>query len=430
MVEWVGVPGKRHITNILNSQSPNKKRVVYPYPSEMFQDSDGDGVADVFDCSPRNPKKQGLIDAIIGGVKGLGKGTAVQGFKEGMARQGNPVTRAYQAARERRTQQRQEVLSRRSPVQVSRAEQRAIVQRLQAPAKEARRQRIVQRLKEEVSQRTPLPLQMEKGNPMYARRQKINYYQSRALNPKLTPQQRQRAAYLLNKAKGELQKKKEVITSRAIGVVFPVPSLTSYGSGSGKTIPGIPGRGRGRPRGSLDQRYAAYGGVYGYRKYVSEQKKKLRQQLALQQQMKVARLPQYETQAYTGQAQVQQVQPQVQPIQQAQLPSELQGQQITPEYAQFLAEQQAQTQYQQVPQQIPQQYQYQQPQPTQRPIGTVFKSSGGSPYPAVNSQPRIAPSSETIPYGYVEAVDLMTGRKYIKKLPPSERWTRQQGGYQ
>jgi len=38
-------------------------------------------------------------------------------------------------------------------------------------------------------------------------------------------------------------------------------------------------KGRGRPKGSLDKRYAPYGGVFGYRKYVSEQKKKMRELL-------------------------------------------------------------------------------------------------------------------------------------------------------
>lgn len=38
-----------------------------------------------------------------------------------------------------------------------------------------------------------------------------------------------------------------------------------------KTIRGVATGRRGRPRGSLDQRYAQYGGVYGYRKYMAQQ---------------------------------------------------------------------------------------------------------------------------------------------------------------
>jgi hypothetical protein len=38
-----------------------------------------------------------------------------------------------------------------------------------------------------------------------------------------------------------------------------------------RTIKGITRAGRGRPVGTLDKRYAAYGGVYGYRKYLASQ---------------------------------------------------------------------------------------------------------------------------------------------------------------
>ena len=40
-----------------------------------------------------------------------------------------------------------------------------------------------------------------------------------------------------------------------------------------KTVQGMKSGRRGRPKGTLDQRYAAYGGVYGYRKYMATQLK-------------------------------------------------------------------------------------------------------------------------------------------------------------
>ena len=72
--------------------------------------------------------------------------------------------------------------------------------------------------------------------------------------------------------------------------------------------------------------------------------------------------------------------------------------------------------------QIPNQYSQ---QSQQRPIRTVFKSSGGSPYPPVNNR-SLAPTNQTIPYGYVESVDTMTGRRFLKQLPKTEKWAGQQ----
>jgi len=69
-----------------------------------------------------------------------------------------------------------------------------------------------------------------------------------------------------------------------------------YGSAaipeSMRTVQGIKSGRKGRPRGSLDKRYAAYGGVYGWRKYQASQ---LRMQ-RLEQQRKMAVTPQQEQQ--------------------------------------------------------------------------------------------------------------------------------------
>jgi hypothetical protein len=134
-------------------------------------------------------------------------------------------------------------------------------------------------------------------------------------------------------------------------MVFPVQSMSSYGSG-GQRVQGVPGRGRGRPRGTLDKRYAQFGGVYGYRRWVGKQKRALREQLMRQKEaMKVQRIPEYEKeqykQAYPTQAGQMEQMSQVQQMptqQEQQLPPELQGQNLTPEYSQFEQQQQIQQQ--------------------------------------------------------------------------------------
>jgi len=57
--------------------------------------------------------------------------------------------------------------------------------------------------------------------------------------------------------------------------------------------------------------------------------------------------------------------------------------------------------------------------PLKRPIIPVFKSSGGSPYPPVEDRPL-----QTNPQGdFYEDVDLMSGRRIIKRRLPKEAWT-------
>jgi hypothetical protein len=90
--------------------------------------------------------------------------------------------------------------------------------------------------------------------------------------------------------------------------------------------------------------------------------------------------------------------------------------QLPQQYEQPQPVQQVQVQY---PQQMPSQEYI--PEPQKRPIATVFKSSGGSPYPPVNPQ-QLQPSNQTIPQGYVETTDLMTGRRYMKPVPRKEAW--------
>ena len=275
---------------------------------------------------------------------------------------------------------------------------------------------------------------IQKQHPNYARDMKQKHWQnklnemrydkkSKKYVPALNDKQRDQIKKQMAQVASELSTKKTQVRNAAIGYVFPVPSLTSYGSSGGgrKTVSGVPGRGRGRPRGTLDPRYARFGGVFGYRKYLSQQRQLAREQLQRQAiAMRQARQqPQYEQQQY------QQAYPQQQ---EQQLPPEMQGQGITPEYSQSPQEMPQQMQYQEAQVQYePQQYQYQpqpqivQQQPQQDEIKTVFKSAGGHPYNPVPRQ-GLTPTSQTINSGFVESVDAFTGRRFMKQLPRTEKW--------
>jgi hypothetical protein len=195
-----------------------------------------------------------------------------------------------------------------------------------------------------------------------------------------------------------MAKNKLKTNRRIIQEIFP-PAVSYTDTGKGYRVSGIPGR-KGRPKGTLDPRYAAYGGVYGYRRYKSMMKKQEKLQVQqMQMAMRQARQPQYEQQQYQQQVQ----------MSQQQLPQEMQGQNIQTDYSQF----------QQAEQQVPQEPQY--PQQQQREIRTPFKSSGGSPYPPVPRQ-GLTPTRQTIQQGYVESVDAFTGRRFLKQLPQKERW--------
>jgi hypothetical protein len=485
-------------------------------PVNMFKDSDRDGVANVFDCKPFNPKKQGFIDAIVGAVKGLTSGTGVRkGWSEGMARQGNYATRAVERYREKRRAAQIQRMPLRKRLQTYEPKERTkyakiydntglvlekelpenVVQALREdrgkgfrrtigvpsrqqqgiatqeqllanlPTKEQMERQLVEsnimqrvegnkryqdqlanlkqkqileqarlgRMKNKAAGfKNKVGSLLDKGKkalnyvekryyrpvvtaaPGYQRRMKEAYYQQRMNNPKLSPEKRSRAEYLLAKTKAVSGANKRKAVTRLVESVFPVESMSSYGSGM-KTVQGRPGVGRGRPRGSLDVRYAKFGGVYGYRRYKSEQKRLLRLQLQAQEeqikaQRRMQRMPQYEQQ----------------------LPQEMQGQQVTQDYSQFEQKQPVQqVQVQVQPQQMPQQYpiqQYQQPQPQmppqviQREIRPVFKSSGGSPYKI--PQRGLAPTRETMQAGYIEVADPFTGKRYMKQLPQREGWTR------
>lgn len=161
-------------------------------------------------------------------------------------------------------------------------------------------------------------------------------------------------------------------------MIYPViPEGATVVRGQGKGVK--PGGGRGRPRGSLKAEYKPYGGVFGYRKFIRAQK--------------AAR-------KYAAIAQRAQMYQQIQQQQQVPMPQQVP---IPQEMAQ----------YQQYPQEIPQ-------IPAKKPIGTVFKSSGGSPYPPVNP----APLQGTATGEFYEDTDAFTGRRILRRRLPAEAWAR------
>lgn len=307
-------------------------------PVNMFKDNDHDGVMNVFDCKPNNPRKQGFVDAVIGAASGLVRGTGVKaGWRTGMVKKGNPVSRKFEKVR---------------TTKVYRA----------------------------------IPGLSELVNPRNAKGQ-VQTYGERVENMRRRVQEGN-----IN----PVMRRKIMMVKRAIRSAVPVipagatSATTQYQSKKGQM------GGRGRPKGSLDPRYAAYGGVMGYRAYMRDKRKAFKEQMRMQEeqikmQKQLSRMPQYETQQY--QQTPQQPQEEVQQYQQVQQPQQM------PQYQQEYA------------QEAPQQ-----------PIARVFKSYGGKPYPAVERQP-LTPSKQTVPAGFVEVVDPFTSKRYLKQLPRPERWS-------
>lgn len=496
MVEWIGKP-----TNFFK---PVKTKSVNFFggpivtkdvkPVKMFGDYDRDGVMNAFDCSPHNKHKQGFIDAVVGAVKGIGKGGVKAGWKEGMAKPGvieryrekrraaqiqrmiQPRMRTYPTNKPMPTESPQirtygkvtsipsnVVQAVRSKMQMDSTsgfrqvtqmpkqsydstrdahaytltkiptDQELKVERVKETIRNQRqfllnkakqaeaeaRANLEARDREDAEMRTAkikqqgyknykavekkanrFLLALKRSNPKYDmnveyRGRRIAEMQNALEDPYISDKQKAAIRRRLGKTMMVQESRMNQLSKTARGqairsgiktIVEVFPGVTAY-SGKKDHVLGAPGQ-RGRPRGSVDPRYRAFGGVYGYRRAMAAQKKA--QKLAMQQAQQQNRMQQAVQQApYEYQ-------------QQDQVPQEMQ----------------------QVPQQVmPQQVVMQTPpQPQQREIATVFKGSGGKPYPAVDNTP-LASSRATIPYGYVEAVDSFTGRRFLKKLPPAERWS-------
>jgi hypothetical protein len=392
---------KRSSNPFWNTKPIPKCKYRSGMPINLFGDRDRDGVMNVFDCQPNNPNKQGFVDALVGGVKGLFKTPpqgisrreeAKRGWKEGMAKPKKSV-QAYSK------------LSAQQMVNYNKGFEK-IRQRISA---EQRQERIAK---------------AKKVGSWIERKMAPMYYSA-----KTKKWSEQTPAQAIYRAKQEIvqrnvpqyKKTRELVTKKAVQQLFPgaIPMAavrgTTSGSGTGK---------RGRPKGSVTYRddYGRPIGVFQWRALQSAKrtayKAKIRQ---MQIQQKMQRVPRYETQQYT-------------PQQGQQVPPEVQG--AVPEYSQFPGyEQQAQEQGQVVMQpEMPAPQPVYQGQPTyyapapeiaqeasRLPPAHNFPASSNKPYPAVPRTP-IAPTSQTIPQGYVEVADSFTGRRYLKKLPQAENW--------
>jgi hypothetical protein len=248
-------------------------------------------------------------------------------------------------------------------------------------------------------------------------------------------QQQKSKRQILTKSVPKEQLRQIMARKQLARLAFPViPAAALPGAERGTQKKGGEVKGyasRGRPVGSYDPRYAAYGGVFGYRRALSARKslERVKQQLEEEkirqiQAPRVQAVPSQfkETQAALLQRQLKQLQAGVPPEQiqgldmpEQQIPQEVEG--ATPDYSQFQEMQQQQMQEQvQMPQVQQQPFEYLQ---QERPVGRVFRSYGGSPYPPVDRRP-IAPSQQ-IP-GYIETVDAFTGRRYLKPKPRPEKW--------
>ena len=368
--------------------------------STMFKDSDRDGVMNAFDCKPHNRNQQGLIDNFIKIFKK--KKTDEEPVKtitveeaQRRARQIAIINKAKKGmAREKRD--------------VARARSKKITTRVNSFGQRAM-------------------LAIARANPKYSMEMERRYVglqpMGKTARKKLNlDYERMRLARVARRQLLGGGAIKANTLTKTISTIFPmVQARTSSGGAVG-----VPGQ-RGRPRGSFKSKYAAYGGVFQYRKAMALRKKAAKfaeQQAELQQKIQ----PQYETQQYQPEQMQQEQMPQ-----EEQVPQETPG--AVPDYQQFQeamanGEQLPEVVYEQAPQPQPQ---YQQPpqqyapEPQKRPIRPVFKSSGGSPYGSKTAvvEGSLAPSNAND--DYIEYADAFTGeRKWKKKVKP-EGWSRPQG---
>lgn len=186
---------------------------------------------------------------------------------------------------------------------------------------------------------------------------------------------------------------REMATKRLIRQIFPVIPVQAIERGRAKKNI----RASGRPRGSVTYSIPGVGkvGVFEYRRWLSAQKQLARMR-ALERQRAID---------------FQRIQQQVQQSG-GQMPTE--EQLIAEEQGQVIQSPQPQLQ-QQMPQSRPFQYVQE-----KKPITTIFKSSGGKPYPAVDTTPLQGDRFSE----YYEVADPFSGQRRLVRRPQAEAWIR------
>ena len=419
-------------------------------PVHLFGDFDRDRVPNVFDCNPIDPNKQGLFAALKGAVKGVFTGGVREGWRAGMAQ----PTRRERIRDERRSKEtdraRREILKK----------EIGLTEDLQPWAKEIKEGELKKRLREfdrtKENKLSKLQRELREAQDKAVIRRKIGSKIKQKITKPFTreeldkrgrpvvrrmsiPEFMQRRMFEIPRGRvPRVERKRIMAQKKLIQMAFPViPSSALVGAEGAVAKEGTkkPTKGYarpGRPKGTYDPRYEAYGGVFGFRKAVRARRamEKAKEQL-LETQMRQAQMPAYETTPYTPmptelkEAQAQRMQQQIKMLQAGVPPEQIQGLPELPEEVADAEQEFSQFQQMQMQQQMPQQFQQPQfqqqfqEQPIRRPVARVFRSYGGSPYPPVDSRPLMP--SRAIP-GYVEDVDAFTGRRFLRKLPQTEKW--------
>ena len=414
----------------------NQAKKKYPTLSPR-RDYDADFFRNSKDCKPFDHNKDGILAAIAGAISGAVSGGGIKkGWSEGMAKPGvykqyvaqqfaktrmTPVEKLKEkyALKEIQDRIKYEALPKQKTVQVMTpipgAEDGMDVR--EYPVVHAKSIIGVVKTQYEPKQTTNSALDaIDKQTEAYEKLEEM-----KEAKRQLTPVQQEAFRQKQMNIERKMQKKYEDIEQiqarkrisvpyRLVGQVLNVPvtqAIRQSGIGKVETIKGGKGgeaKGAvGRPKGTYDNRYSAYGGVYGYRKWVSQQKAVRRmaeeqERLMLQAQEKIQMAQQAQEYQQMQQQQYQpQPQQQVQQQMQYEQPQQEQPRTDVKKPFAYLFEKK-----QQMPQQMPQRYQTypQQQMPQQMP-----------------RMQQKQPLSE-----YYEDYNSFTGEKVMKKRLPTERF--------
>lgn len=385
-------------------------------PSYMFKDNDKDGVPNVFDCKPNNPREQGFIEGLVGAGRALfTRGESVkQAWREGLEQpnvfQRKKIRRIAKVTEERfpATPEGNEAYLRWKARQARLKEQKRTIKEkakrvtragyglpIPESTPESIKALLTGRTKKEVYERVPTKFVTDEKGERKAvawKTKKVTKYvpvgRIEALR-KYQMAEREK----IRTGKFSLPEKQRVIEAkRGLRLAFPIiPQQATQATYrmTGRAPSGS--RGRGRPKGTVKYYIPGKGpvGVFTYRKWKSAQRQAFREQLRQQEEM-------LKQQQMMQQAQMQ-------------VPQEMPIQEEIPEEMAQMPEQQM------IPiQQMPTEAQ-------KRPVAYVFKSYGGKPYQAVERRP--TGQGINVPPGYVEYTDAFTGQRKLKKLPRPERWS-------